>query len=70
VLLRRCERVAQGTTRNQVLEQAREGWLRNLRQTSFEEEIERHYSSLSEAERAEDSEWAGLASRALGETWA
>jgi metal-responsive CopG/Arc/MetJ family transcriptional regulator len=70
VLLRRCDRVARGTTRSQVFEQALERWLRDLRQRSLEEEIERHYSSLSAVERAEDSEWAGLASRALGETWA
>ena len=44
-------------------------WLRDLRQRSLEEEVERHYTSLSGDERAEDSEWAGLSSRALGETW-
>jgi metal-responsive CopG/Arc/MetJ family transcriptional regulator len=70
VLLRRCDRVARGATRSQVFEQALERWLRDLRQRSLEEEIERHYSSLSGEERAEDSEWAGLASRVLGETWA
>ena len=69
-LLQRCDRVARGTTRSQVFEQALERWLRDRRQRSLEEEIERHYSSLSEAQRVEDSEWAGLASRVLGETWA
>jgi hypothetical protein len=52
-----------------VFEQALERWLRDLRQRSLEEEVERHYSSLSGDERAEDSEWAGLASQVLGETW-
>ena len=70
VLLRRCDRVARGATRSQVFEQALERWLRDLRRKSLEEEIERYYSSLSRAEQAEDSEWAALASRALGETWA
>jgi metal-responsive CopG/Arc/MetJ family transcriptional regulator len=70
VLLRRCERVARGATRSQVFEQALERWLRDLRQRSLEQEIERYYSSMSENERAEDSEWAGLAARVLGETWA
>jgi len=68
-LLRRCERVARGATRSQVFEQALKGWLRNVRQRSLEEDVERYYSSLSKAERAEDSEWAGLAPRVLGETW-
>ena len=70
VLLRKCDRVARGASRSQVFEQALERWLRDLRRRSLEEKIERHYSSLSAAERAEDSEWAGLASRVLGETWA
>lgn len=61
---------ARGATRSQVFEQALERWLRDLRERSLEEEIERYYSSLSQAEQTEDSEWAGLASRALGETWA
>ena len=70
VLLRQCDVVARGATRSQVFEQALERWLRDLRQKSLEEEVERYYSSLSRAEKAEDSEWAGLASRVLGETWA
>jgi len=69
VLLRRCDLVARGVTRSQVFEQALERWLRDRRQKGLEEEVERYYSSLSRAEEAEDSEWAGLASRALGETW-
>jgi metal-responsive CopG/Arc/MetJ family transcriptional regulator len=69
-LLRKCDRVARGATRSQVFEQALEKWLRDLRQRSLEQDIERYYSSLSTAERAEDAEWAGLAPRVLGETWA
>jgi hypothetical protein len=53
-----------------VFEQALAKWLRDRRQKTLEAEIERYYSSLSTEERAEDSEWAGLASRVLGETWA
>ncbi len=70
VLLRRCDRIARGATRSQVFEQALQQWLRETRQRSLEEEIERYYSSSTRAEQAEDSEWAGLASRVLGETWA
>lgn len=69
VLLRRCDRVARGATRSQVFEQALERWLRDARRASLEQEIERYYGSLSEPERAEDAVWAGLAARALGETW-
>ena len=69
-LLRQCDRVARGATRSELFEQALEKWLRNVRRKSLEEEVERYYSSLSKAERAEDSEWAGLAPRVLGETWA
>jgi len=68
-LLRRCDRVARGAKRSEVFEQALEGWLRNVRQRNLEKEVERYYASLSKAERAEDSEWAGLAPRVLGETW-
>ena len=70
VLLRRCDRVAPGATRSQVFAQALERWLRDRRQRSLEAEIERYYSSLSRAQQAEDSTWAGLAARVLGETWA
>ena len=69
LLLRRCDRVARGATRSEVFEQALKGWLRNVRQRSLEDDVERYYSSLGKAERAEDSEWAGLAPRVLGETW-
>jgi len=69
-LLRRCERVARGATRSEVFERALEGWLRDVRRKSLGEEVERYYATLSKAERAEDSEWAGLAPRVLGETWA
>ena len=69
-LLQRCDRVARGASRSEVFEQALERWLRDLRQTSLQQDVERYYSSLSKAERAEDSEWAGLAPRVLGETWA
>ena len=68
-LLRRCDRVARGVTRSEVFEQALKAWLRNVRQRSLEDDVERYYSSLSKAERTEDSEWAGLAPRVLGETW-
>jgi metal-responsive CopG/Arc/MetJ family transcriptional regulator len=68
-LLRKCDRVARGASRSEVFEQALERWLRDLRQRTLEEDIERYYSALSGAERAEDSEWAGLAPRILGETW-
>jgi metal-responsive CopG/Arc/MetJ family transcriptional regulator len=70
VLLRRCDRVARGATRSQVFEQALARWLRDVRQRSLEEEIERYYAASSPADRAEDAEWATLASRVLGETWA
>jgi len=69
-LLRRCDQIARGATRSEVFEQALEKWLRDLRRRSLEEDIERYYCSLSTAERAEDSEWASLAPRVLGETWA
>jgi len=69
ILLRRCDQVAGGATRSEMFERALQGWLRNLRKKSLEDDIERYYSSLTAAERAEDSEWAGLAPRVLGETW-
>jgi len=68
-LLRKCDRVARGASRSEVFERALERWLRHLRQRSLDEDVERYYSPLTEAERAEDSEWAGLAPGVLGETW-
>jgi metal-responsive CopG/Arc/MetJ family transcriptional regulator len=68
-LLRQCDRVAPGVTRSEVFERALKGWLRNARQKSLEDDIERYYSSLSKAERAEDADWSRLAPRVLGETW-
>lgn len=68
-LLQRCDRVSRGATRSQVFEQALAAWLRNTRQRNLEDDVERYYSGLSPAERAEDSAWAGLAPRVLGETW-
>ena len=69
-LLRECDRAARGATRSEMFERALESWLGNVRQSSLEEEIERYYSSLSKADREEDAEWADLAPRVLGETWA
>jgi metal-responsive CopG/Arc/MetJ family transcriptional regulator len=69
-LLRKCDRAARGASRSEVFERALERWLRHLRRRSLEEDVERYYSSLTKAERAEDSKWAGLAPRVLGETWA
>ena len=70
LLLQKCDRVARGATRSEVFEKALARWLRDVRRESLDEDLERYYSSLSTAERAEDSEWAGLAPRVLGETWA
>jgi len=68
-LLRRCDRAARGASRSEVFEQALEGWLRKARQRALEQEVESYYTSLSKSERTEDSEWAELAPRVLGETW-
>lgn len=62
--------LARGATRSEVFEQALQRWLRDRRRRSLEEDTERYYSSLSAVERAEDSNWAGIAPRVLGETWA
>jgi metal-responsive CopG/Arc/MetJ family transcriptional regulator len=69
VLLRRCEAIARGASRSQVFEQALEKWLRDRRRKNLEAEVERYYSAMSVGEQSEDSEWASLAARALGETW-
>jgi metal-responsive CopG/Arc/MetJ family transcriptional regulator len=69
VLLRRCERIARGSSRSQVFEQALERWLSDRRRGALEAEIERYYSFLGPGERAEDASWAGLSARSLGESW-
>ena len=69
VLLRRCDRITRGASRSQVFEKALERWLRDSQKQSLEQEIERYYSSMRQEEKAEDSAWASVASRSLGETW-
>ena len=69
VLLQRCDRAARGASRSEVFERALKGWLRHERETRLEEDVERYYTSLGEAEQAEDAAWAGLGPRVLGETW-
>jgi hypothetical protein len=68
-LLRECDRLAGAASRSELFERALRGWLRSVRRRRLEEEIERYYGSRSETDRAEDADWAGLASRRLGETW-
>lgn len=68
-LLRQCDRAARGASRSQVFEEALARWLRAVKRKGLEDEVERYYGSRSTAERAEDSEWAGLAPRVLGEIW-
>lgn len=68
-LLRQCDRLARGVTRSQVFEQALARWLRDARRQHLEDEVERYYASLGTAERAEDSEWAEIGQRVLGEVW-
>ncbi len=68
-LLRQVDRVARGASRSEVFEDALTSWLRNRRRERLEEEIELYYRSLSDAEREEDSAWAELSGRFLGESW-
>ena len=68
-LVRECDRQSRGGSRSEVVESALAAWLRERRRRSLEAEIERHYASLSARERKEDSRWADLASRSLGDVW-
>ena len=68
-LVLECDRQSRGGSRSEVVESALAAWLRERRRRSLEEEIERHYASLSARERKEDSRWADLASRSLGDVW-
>jgi metal-responsive CopG/Arc/MetJ family transcriptional regulator len=68
-LIRECDRLAGKVSRSEVFEKALTGWLREARRKSLEGEVERYYRSLRRAERNEDSRWANLALRFLGETW-
>jgi hypothetical protein len=54
-----------GATRSGVCAGALAGWLRDQQ----EAEIARYYETMSEQERAEDSEWAALASRSAAAHW-
>lgn len=68
-VLRQVDRMARGATRSQVVEEALTRWLRNRRREQLEEEIEGYYRSLDAPDREEDSQWAELSGRQLGETW-
>src|SRR6202162_3577729 len=68
-LVRECDRQARGGSRSRGRESARAAGLRDRRRRSLEEEIERYYASLSARERKEDSRWAELAGRSLGDVW-
>jgi metal-responsive CopG/Arc/MetJ family transcriptional regulator len=68
-LVQECDRVSRGGNRSEIVERALRVWLRESSRRSLEEEIEKYYSSLSAAEREEDSSWADLAGRALREVW-
>lgn len=68
-LIRECDRLAQGAKRSHIVENALARWLRDVRRKRLEDEIERYYASLRPAGREEDSEWAELSYRSLGETW-
>lgn len=62
-LLRECDRQAEGSSRDEVVESALAAWLRERRRRNLEEEIERYYASLPARERKEDSQWADLSGR-------
>ena len=68
-VLRDCDRVARGASRSEVVETALTRWLRDRRRQELEDEIERYYLSRNATEQDEDSEWAELGGRLLGETW-
>ena len=68
-LLLQVERMARGASRSEVVESALASWLRNRRREKLEEEIELYYRTLGAAEGEEDSEWAELSGRLLGESW-
>lgn len=68
-LIQECDRLARGASRSEVFEMALKGWLRQARRKGLEDEVERYYTSRSLRDKQEDSRWAGLALRFLGETW-
>jgi len=68
-LVRECDRQSAGGSRSEVVESALVAWLRERRRQSLEDEIERYYASLPVRERKEDSRWADLAGRSLGDVW-
>ena len=68
-LVRECDRQSRGGSRSEVVESALTAWLRERRRRSLETETERYYASLAAREGKEDSRWADLASRSLGDAW-
>jgi metal-responsive CopG/Arc/MetJ family transcriptional regulator len=68
-LVERLDHLEIDATRSEIVEMALAQWLRDARRQALEEEIEKYYTGLTERDKEEDAEWAGLASSALGETW-
>lgn len=56
-------------SRSRLIEEALQHWIAEQRRCDLEQQIERYYLSLSEAEREEDREWAEGASHAATRLW-
>lgn len=56
-------------SRSRLIEEALHHWIAEQRRRDLEQQIEKYYLSLSEAEREEDQEWAEGASHAATRLW-
>ncbi|MBI5404048.1 MAG: CopG family transcriptional regulator [Ignavibacteriae bacterium] len=58
-----------GTPRSQVMEEMLRDWLLKFKKREVEKDIETYYLSLTEKEKKEDREWAGIAAESAKRTW-
>jgi metal-responsive CopG/Arc/MetJ family transcriptional regulator len=68
-LLREVQRVAGGTNRSAIFDQALAHWLRERRHVQLERAIEDYYEAQTAAERADDDAWAETGDDTVRRVW-
>ena len=68
-VIERVDRLAQGSSRSEVVERALKRWLDERGRRRLDEEIAEYYKERRREEQLEDEEWAQLSSRHLKKSW-
>ena len=68
-LLGDIDRLARGSSRSHVFEDALRAWVRKRGKAELDEAIDRYYRSRSPSEIREDDEWAALGEHSARQSW-